>query len=333
MIIVAMLGCSGCSGGSAPAIAHVRIEPSVIDLGLIGTQSGHMGKGEFRIMNRGSEILKILGMKSSCGCTVPQLPSMEIGPGDEEVVKVHIDPRNESGSHSSEIVIQTNDPAHPLVTVLVKWIEQSAITFVPNHLDFGWVKSDETIEVDVTLQLADQIDPRGLHIESNYPGLKIVQDRDVVIRASNERSGTLKRVCLELKVGSENGHQATELQVVSSDKQYTARLPISWRTGPPVDVTPKAIFRSDIGPGSFFECRLLVRAADESSIVVRNIEYDGQSLEYEAESLGQSANADWIVTFSLQADPTAGIKEHLVRLAIGDGPDGIIDVPVTLVIR
>jgi hypothetical protein len=333
LIILAMLGCSGGTGHSPPALARIQLEPSVIDLGLIGTQPGQIGKAEFRLMNRGSEILKLLGVKSSCGCTVLQFPSREIRPGDDEVVKVHVDPRNESGAHSAEIVIQTNDPVQPAVSVLVRWTERTAITLVANHLEFGWVKSDETIEADVTLELANQIDPHGLHFESSYPGLKIVHDESSVMKVQNGGNGRQKKIRLVIAARSETGHHSTELRIVSSDRKSFARLPISWRTGPRVEVTPKAIFRSNLRPGSFFECQLFVRAADESSTVVHKVEYDGQCLEYETQPLDASTKAGSIVTFNLQADAAVGIKEHLIRLTIGDSSDEIFVVPVTLVIR
>jgi len=93
-------------GMAAPAL---YLPKKSIDLG--SAMQGAVAHGKFTIANRGSAPLEILELKSSCGCTVAELETKTIKPGEEVTVHVSIDTAGKVGQIRKSISIKSNDPA------------------------------------------------------------------------------------------------------------------------------------------------------------------------------------------------------------------------------
>lgn len=70
-------------------VAKIEFKKDTIDYGII--KKGTDGVRVFTFTNTGDTPLVITGVRSSCGCTVPQKPKDPIQPGKEGVIKVKYD--------------------------------------------------------------------------------------------------------------------------------------------------------------------------------------------------------------------------------------------------
>ena len=77
-------------------------------------------KGKLVLKNKGDELLKILGVSSTCGCTTLKLKERRIKPGNVVDLNFLVDTRGKLGMVEKTITIHSNDPNSP-------WNE--AITF------------------------------------------------------------------------------------------------------------------------------------------------------------------------------------------------------------
>ena len=77
-------------------------------------------KGKLLLKNKGDELLKILGVSSTCGCTTLKLKERRIKPGNVVDLNFLVDTRGKLGMVEKTITIHSNDPNSP-------WNE--AITF------------------------------------------------------------------------------------------------------------------------------------------------------------------------------------------------------------
>ena len=71
---------------------------------------------DFELINEGDEPIEVKAVRPTCGCTVADF-DREIPPGGTGYVKAKLETRDFSGPISKSILIMTNDPQDPTVTV------------------------------------------------------------------------------------------------------------------------------------------------------------------------------------------------------------------------
>ncbi len=73
----------------------------------------------FKFYNKGSSVLKIGNIKTSCGCTAALVKSKELGPDREGELRVEFDSSGKSGKLSRSITVMSNDPREPAKVILI----------------------------------------------------------------------------------------------------------------------------------------------------------------------------------------------------------------------
>ncbi len=67
----------------------------------------------FSFANKGTSVLTIKDIKTSCGCTAALVSQDNINPGQEGTLKVELNTKNRSGKMSRTVTISSNDPKDP----------------------------------------------------------------------------------------------------------------------------------------------------------------------------------------------------------------------------
>lgn len=104
-----------CSGGE-PEIA---VETVQLDLGDV--PNGEIATHDMVVRNVGRAYLVVENITTSCGCTTATLAPMQLAPGESGALHIAYD----AGAHGPDLTgpllrqvfINSNDPAHPEVTV------------------------------------------------------------------------------------------------------------------------------------------------------------------------------------------------------------------------
>jgi hypothetical protein len=95
----------------------------------------------FAFTNTGTEPLVIQDIRSTCGCTVPDLEKTEYAPGESGEVTVIFNPANRKGQNNRTITITTNDSSqrvHSLdVSAMVKPVLFIGQQFIRMNMDKG----------------------------------------------------------------------------------------------------------------------------------------------------------------------------------------------------
>lgn len=84
----------------------MEFEEKEFDFGTI--KQGQTVTHDFKFTNTGSEDLKIIDAKGSCGCTIPEYPHDAIKPDGEGVIKVSFNSTGKSGEQQKTVVISAN---------------------------------------------------------------------------------------------------------------------------------------------------------------------------------------------------------------------------------
>lgn len=87
---------------------QASIQPAEHDFGNI--KQGDEVSYEFNVMNSGGDVLKILNVRGSCGCTAAQPEKNELQPGESTKIKVTFNSDGRYGSQTKYVYVSTNDP-------------------------------------------------------------------------------------------------------------------------------------------------------------------------------------------------------------------------------
>lgn len=94
---------------------------------------GEILEVDFEIVNEGDEMLEIKAVRPTCGCTVADF-DREISPGKTGFIKAKLDTRDFSGPISKSILVMTNDPVNPTVTMVIKTEVHPYVEILPRAL-------------------------------------------------------------------------------------------------------------------------------------------------------------------------------------------------------
>lgn len=325
-----MLG--GCDGEDSPLIPRMELSQRVIDLGELDTSSAGTKGGEFFITNRGSVDLSIIGISSSCGCTVPGVSLGTLSPGERLCVPVSVRARHEAGTHSSTVLIRTNDPATPDGQVRVQWSERPTIAFDPVSLDLGRLDDQSTVERSVRVTIPEYLDGSDLRVEAFDRAIEAVLEADLSVtgttESARERSFQTKMMRVRVSPVAGEGPVTADLQI-SNGAGILARLPISWSLRPQVSVTPAEVFRSGIKPGASIPLSFVVQHHRGDASGELHARRDGEPYQVTLTPYGSPDSPSWVVTVPVAAGREPGVDKHSLEFFFNEDPEHCIIVPIT----
>lgn len=85
---------------------QISVEDKVHNFGNIA--QGDVAEHTFEFKNIGTEPLKILSARGSCGCTVPKYSKEEIAPGEKGKVLVRFNSAGKLGNQNKTVTLITN---------------------------------------------------------------------------------------------------------------------------------------------------------------------------------------------------------------------------------
>ncbi|MEZ4919672.1 MAG: DUF1573 domain-containing protein [Saprospiraceae bacterium] len=87
-------------------LARITFEQNEYDFGTV--PEGQVVEHFFKFTNTGKVPLLISNARSTCGCTVPEWPKEEIGPGESGELKATFNSDNRAGSVRKPIIVSAN---------------------------------------------------------------------------------------------------------------------------------------------------------------------------------------------------------------------------------
>ena len=99
------------------AAPRIRVEPEAFDFGK--TLPGKTLRKEFTLRNFGDAELVIEGVTTTCGCTAAISAKTRLEAGGSTQLSVTLETRSYSGKLERQVLVRSNDPKTPLLTVRV----------------------------------------------------------------------------------------------------------------------------------------------------------------------------------------------------------------------
>jgi uncharacterized protein DUF1573 len=178
------------------------LEQGVFDFGAVdrGARVDHT----FALPNRGTAMLRIDHVKSSCGCTVAVISDRDVPPGGEARVGVSLDTARLAGRTTKTVNVYTNDPDAPVVGLSLTGQVIADLILTPTPLYLGHVRRGDAVRREVLVTpgrpgdtyAVERVEHASPRIKAtleprtdNAPGQRLVVelDRDMPLGRFNEQ--------------------------------------------------------------------------------------------------------------------------------------------------
>ena len=266
---------STAQDGQAGSGPRARIKEADFQFGEVwdGDKVEHL----FEITNVGDEVLEIISVRASCGCTATEYTS-QIAPGSTGGVKAIFNTRGKGTKTRSRVYVQTNDPRNARLTFTLKGTVKKAVEIEPmSGANFGRVVQEKVEPKKVTIR-SNVSQPLKLTFAGGQVNDAFVVDvvevdpgkvfeLTVTPQLPLAEGSTTTRLIFD--TGVEAVPQVTVLcrMFVPSDLEYTPPVinisaPVARETSRPIEFTfnPEETF--EIGAAECTDPRIAVRIED-----------------------------------------------------------------------
>jgi hypothetical protein len=331
--VAALLSIAAAAAAQAPADGpKLVVTDKVIDLGEVA--KGEVVEANFRLANEGSEKLLIKAVRPTCGCTVADY-DREIAPDSEGWIKAKLDTEDFSGPVSKSILVMTNDPVDPTVTVVIKANVTPYIEIVPRPLiRFNAVKHEGMSERVVVVAAEQEQEFKIDRISSSVPYLVTSirkLEGDDLLRG---RGNTQYEVTLTLAEDAPVGPVSAEL-TLHTDHPKAGEVPIK------VYGVVRALLH--VTPPQIQFGTIEAKARPGRNVIVVSNRTTSASTEVTSATIDDSAFAASVrtiqegrryqVTVTVNEGATPGVRDAVLKLATTDPDFPELTVPVRADIR
>jgi hypothetical protein len=155
---------------AAKAGTLIAFDDAVVDFGTVdqGTES----TSAFLYRNKGTQMLRIGDVTSSCGCAVAQPEPRDVPPGGVGILKLSFKSGSFRGPIHKTITVRSNDPVAPTITLGVKATVRTLFVVEPKVVNFGEIDRGKQARQEVTLKPATQEAFTLQQITTTHPELK-----------------------------------------------------------------------------------------------------------------------------------------------------------------
>lgn len=123
----------------------------------------------FVIRNDGDALLEIGQVKPSCGCTVANITSKSLAPGDVAEISTKLSLKNKVGPQRKTISVQSNDPDNPKFTLTLSGVSTTEVDVKPRRVYVSDAVQGEPNEQTVTVTSKAETPLTITGVESGNP--------------------------------------------------------------------------------------------------------------------------------------------------------------------
>lgn len=225
----------------------------------------------FVLENKGDSLLTIHNVKPTCGCTIANISTQELQPGDKAEIKTSLDLRMRSGKQVKHITVNSNDPKTPAYTLTLTGTAIPNIEINPRTLNFGMVPETDIPPRVITFK-SNTGEP--FNIESVLPANKKVTTEVVTVTEGTEYQIKVTPIPQE---GTGNFNDVLNIRT-NLKNEGVQRVMVMWQVQPPVMVAPTQVSLVANGEDRPITRYLIVRATQEMDpdMVVTGAEWPGR---------------------------------------------------------
>lgn len=274
---------------------------------------GDVLKHSFVIKNVGTETLKIQSARGSCGCTATLVSQNEVPPGGEAKIDVTVTTAGRRGPLQKTVIVASNDPRNPTLTLTVKGQVEVIAGFRPQYLNLGRMLKGKTRVETVAVEAKDPANLVLSNVSSNDPRVKA--------RLTKTESG-LPALEVTVEAGDKEGPLSAMVTADTNlEKPRQIVLRINGVVSLDLGVEPPRVFFREFKPGEEQSIDVRVQSLSGAPFRILDVTDPQNAVEGKATRDGK----DWIVTLSLNRAPEK--TEGAVRIRTDRKDQPQLEVP------
>ena len=287
-----------------------------------GTQwAGESLRHAFVIHNQGDQVLKIVRVQSSCGCTATPNYDREIPPGGSGGIPLVLNTKKVRSKFTKYVTVTSNDPVTPRLRLQITGEIKYYVDVKPRRLAMGHIGEDE--EVGKTAQLTNNTsEPMTVDLETDRIGPFTAE----LIETEAGKQYALRvtaRPPYETKLNNGKFILKTDLR-----QQPTIEIPVTAYVPPRLDLRPAAlVLPTKLRKEQSRLIRFTNSGATPVKILSAEVGDDRLEVEIVERNPGKSYDVKLLIPAGFQPPPKG--KEIFLTLATDDAESPELKVPIS----
>jgi hypothetical protein len=316
----------------AEGAPKIVVPTKIVDVGTIS--QGVVVDAVFDIVNEGNQTLVVKAVRPTCGCTVADFDK-EIAPGATGKIKAKLDTKDFSGPISKSILVMTDDPQDPTVTLVIKADVRPFVEILPRPLvRFNAVQHEPMSQTFIVVGADPEKAVTVTGVDSSVPFIKTsvrVLEGDELVKGKSklqyEVSLTLDP---EAPVGPVNA-----VLTVNTDQKEASQVPVKVYgvISSLIHVTPTQVQFGSVEAKTLPGRNLIVvnNRTDGSRIEIKGASVNDPAFKAEVSTIEEGRRFQVTVVIKADADP--GTRDAILTLLTTDKDFPELKVPVRASIR
>lgn len=309
--------------GHAVAASRLEVESAVFDFGAV--DQGQSVEHAFRLHNVGDAPLRVLDVKSTCGCTAGVVAGDEVPPGGDGWVTVRLDTARLAGPISKVVTIYTDDAATPVAGLTLTGQVLADLVVSPTHLYLGRIRRGEPVRQEI-------------HVLSGRPGTAYAvawaEETSPLLTATVEplAEGEGQRVVVELPADLPLGRVNDRILLhTTSPSVPTLIVPVFGSVEGDVLVLPPQVSFGVTRPADAPVRELYIRNRGRRPVQVTSVALSEDVATYELATVREGI--EYRLTLRLREDLPPGKIEGKVEIQTDHPGETRVSIPLFAIVR
>ena len=336
--LLTFVAVAALSIAATPTIAQTEGSPmmvvpsKIMDAGKVS--QGVIVDAVFDIVNEGDAKLIVKAVRPTCGCTVAEF-DREIAPGATGKIIAKLDTKDFAGPISKSILVMTDDPQNPTVTLVIKADIRPFVEILPRPLiRFNAVLNEPMNQTFIIVGADPEKSLKVSRVESSVPFLTTSMRQLSGDELIQGKSKSQYEVTLSLKNDAPVGPVNAVLSVNTDIKE-----------APTVPVKVYGVIRAliHVTPSQIQFGSVEAKARPGRNLIVVNNRTDGTRVEitgakvddpgFDAQVTTIEEGRRYQVTVIVKADADPGSRDATLTLSTTDEVFPTVTVPVRANLR
>lgn len=270
----------------------------------------------FEFQNIYEEDLHVAAVRTSCGCTTPQVTKDYLKTWEKSSIIAKFNTQSFRGQRGATITVVFDKPYYAEVQLTVTGFIRGDVVFEPGEVNFGEIDQAKLAERKVGVTHAGRSDWRIVDVRSAG------QYFEVELKETERRTGRVSyEMVVRLKGNAPVGYFHNQLTVVTDDDQLKSiPIMVQGTVVPPISVSPLTLFLGVLDPGQKVTKNLVVKG--KQPFKVECIDCGGSDkLEFKLPS-DNAKNVFVIpVTFTAGDDPGDFSQKITIKTSLGENAE------------
>jgi hypothetical protein len=278
-------------------------------------------KTEYRFVFRNiyKEDVHVVGVRTSCGCTSPEVTVRDLKTHETSEIVAKFNTRTFLGQHGATLTVTFDKPFHAEVQLRVAGNIRGDVTFDPPFIDLGNVDLGKGAERMIRVTRVGGTPWEIKDVRSANANFEVALSKPTVGAAQTTYDLTMR-----LKTDAPAGYVKGQLILVTNDPRATQiPMDVEGRVVADVTVSPQLLSLGAVPPGGTVTKNVVVRA--NRPFCVTGISCPDGCLSCEPKTTAATVH---ILPVTFTAGDTAGKVERQLKIAtdLGEGAVPVVTV-------